>query len=278
MHVDKSYIKKTPTHPATASVAPAPITPTPAVKSKFSAKQKKMAGIIACAVLAIAVIGGTIAWLTSQDQKDNVFSFGEVKAELIEERWEKETLVEDPETNFKRNENLIPGSTVIKDPVLANVGTVPAYAFMEVQVPTVGDKEIFTYEVPEEWEEVESVPGEDEERTFIIHRYRYTKDEGILPALGDGNTLIDHPECKTTSLFKDDTITVEFSLSNNDWDTISSPEQYGTWEAEGEGQALKSITLTVPVTGYMVQSDNTSGWEQGYEEIFGKAPTSASVS
>ncbi len=87
----------------------------------------KRAFLIAICVLTLIGVsaGMTIAYMTdSTVPVENMITMGNVDIELKEEKWK--------ESNAKK---LHPLQTVPKDPTVTNIGSHPAYVFLEVQVP-----------------------------------------------------------------------------------------------------------------------------------------------
>lgn len=86
-------------------------------------KKKLVTLCAALALCATAIVGGTLAYFTDTDAKDNTFTVGNVDIELTEPNWKEE------------NAKLIPGREIPKDPTItiAN-GSERAYTFMKVQL------------------------------------------------------------------------------------------------------------------------------------------------
>lgn len=84
-------------------------------------KKKTAAIIIASAILLIAVVGGTLAWLTAAtDPVTNTFTAGDVGIKL-----------EETKTDFK----MIPGYDIAKDPkVTVTKGSEKCYVFVKIKV------------------------------------------------------------------------------------------------------------------------------------------------
>lgn len=99
----------------------------------------KVKGIILGLTLAILVavisIGGTFAYLTSKDSKQNTFTIGNVTVSLIEENWDREVAE-------NGNLNIAPGVTIPKDPKVVNTGKNPCYVRVRALIPKgkVGDQ------------------------------------------------------------------------------------------------------------------------------------------
>lgn len=90
-------------------------------------RKKLVALSMAVLMLAVAVIGGTLAYFTdTTETKTNTFTVGNVDIDLTEPEWNKE------ETH-----NLMPGTVYAKDPtvtVSSAKGSQPAWVFMEVSM------------------------------------------------------------------------------------------------------------------------------------------------
>ena len=78
--------------------------------------------ILACALAAIAAIGGTLSYFTDKTEVYNSFVFGNVEIVPDEPNWDPE----DP---------LVPNEEVPKDPQIANNGNTEAIVFIKLQVP-----------------------------------------------------------------------------------------------------------------------------------------------
>lgn len=87
---------------------------------------KKILALCLVAVLAAtAVIGGTLAYFTdNDDQATNTFTVGNVEIELTEPNWDSTGVEDAPE--------VYPGEPLAKDPTVENVGANPC--FVRVQV------------------------------------------------------------------------------------------------------------------------------------------------
>ena len=93
--------------------------------------KKKITAIFLCvALVAIAVVGASLAYFTDTKTATNTFTMGDVKIKL------DETNVNDPEGDrVASNEyNVYPGAVVTKDPIVHNVGQNAAYIRATVNV------------------------------------------------------------------------------------------------------------------------------------------------
>ena len=100
-------------------------------------RNKKKVGILSIAVLAgITIIGSSVAYFTSTDTKDNLFTVGSVRTILHEDRWDD---LADTDHNGIPDmaEDIIPNKTIPKDPTIENTGKNPAWVYLEVRVPIV---------------------------------------------------------------------------------------------------------------------------------------------
>lgn len=136
--------------------------------------KKKLVAIFLCvALVAIAVVGASLAYFTDTKSAKNTFTVGNVKIDLIESRFHREgndnsgdTDIPDP-TNIasgmtyvtdghkaftdaeikadaanysdyigKRGENMVPGRGVAKCPYVVNTGANDAYIRIRVMVPS----------------------------------------------------------------------------------------------------------------------------------------------
>ena len=99
-------------------------------------KKRIIAISLVVAMLAIAVIGGSLAYFTDTDAATNTFTVGNVDIKLIEQQKGAEGL--EP---FDQEKNLVPGtssngSAVSKIVTVENTGSNPAYVWVEMRIPT----------------------------------------------------------------------------------------------------------------------------------------------
>ena len=141
--------------------------------------KKKITAICLCvALLAIAIVGATLAYFTDTKSATNTFTVGNVKINLIESRYHRagndnagDTSVPDPTTkaagmefvpdgwtvftddeikadaaNYskyigKRGENMVPGRNVVKCPYVVNEGANDAYVRIRVMIPSAANND-----------------------------------------------------------------------------------------------------------------------------------------
>lgn len=136
---------------------------------------------VAVALAATAVVGGTLAYFTDTDQKDNVFTVGNVDITLTEPNWDEE-----------ETEDVYPGESLAKDPTVTNDGANPCFVRIKVTgLDCLGENNLITYrtnykdnELNPEWEEYEG---------YIYYKGVLAEDAVTSPAF----TQIHIPETVT---------------------------------------------------------------------------------
>ena len=88
-------------------------------------KRKLLALALGLCMVAILAVGGTLAYFTSEDSVDNVFTMGNVKIEI------EEVVDEDTE--------LAPNKKINKDVFVNNIGSKPAYVRVHIAFPAAMD-------------------------------------------------------------------------------------------------------------------------------------------
>ena len=130
-------------------------------------KKKIIALAVACALLAIAAVGGTYAYFTDHDDAENVFTVGSVDIDLIEstldrseDDYDDQEILDDSETYedylADQGKDIVPGRVIMKNPYVVNNGKSAAYVRIRVMVDAdlldvldidVTNSNDFTYEV-----------------------------------------------------------------------------------------------------------------------------------
>ena len=87
-------------------------------------KKKLVTGALLAAFGAVAVTGGTLAYFTDTDAKDNTFTVGNVDITLTEPNWDAEGSKDAPE--------VYPGEALKKDPTVTNDGANPCFVRVKV--------------------------------------------------------------------------------------------------------------------------------------------------
>ena len=114
-------------------------------------KKRTIALMLAVVMLFGAVIGGTIAWLTSQtDPVVNTFTVGDINITLVEDDSHQDA-------NSNPNDNaykMIPGNTIDKNPIVTvKANSEDCYVFVKIEESAVLDNYI-TYVVADGWTEL----------------------------------------------------------------------------------------------------------------------------
>lgn len=87
-------------------------------------KKKIVSLCLVVAMLAIAIIGGSLAYFTDEDEAVNTFTVGNVDIDLDEPAWDESA-----------KHNFMPGTTFEKDPTITVVSpSEDCWVFMEVQM------------------------------------------------------------------------------------------------------------------------------------------------
>lgn len=157
--------------------------------------KKKMLSLCLVAMLAItAVVGGTMAYFTDDDDAKNEFTVGNVSIDLTEPKWDEAGSVDAPE--------VYPGEALAKDPTVTNDGANPCFVRVSVTgLDCLQPEGMITYKT----DYVEGALGTD----WVLHTdgyYYYTK------VLAVGKT--------TDALF--DQIVIPTTLTNGDGKTVKS--------------------------------------------------------
>lgn len=98
-------------------------------------KKKLTAIALVVALLAVAVIGGTLAYFTDADSAKNTFTVGNVKIDLIEQEKTEQGLA-----NFEQDKLLVPGKSndgnaVSKIVTVKNTGKNDAWVWVDLKIP-----------------------------------------------------------------------------------------------------------------------------------------------
>lgn len=132
-----------------------------------------------CLVLALvltAVAGGTLAYFTDKDSKDNAFTVGNVSIVLNEPNWDK--------TGAAEAENVYAGEPLAKDPVVTNDGKNPCFVRIQVEnLDQFGTKGDITYRTGY----VAGALGAD----WALHTDGYFYYTKVLEAGADTSALFD---------------------------------------------------------------------------------------
>ena len=193
--------------------------------------------IAAVVLLLVFVVGGAIAYFTDTETKTNTFTIGSVDITLTEAGWD--ALTDTDEDGIPDlAEDMMPGESVTKDPLITNVSTKnPAYVFVKLEVPCTTivapatvSQELFTYTINAGWTELtvsNELPVACTSGGTATHVYYYGSN-GSLTALATSTAT-------TNPLFS--SVTLRSTLTGNEGLT-------------GEKQIV--------ITGYGIQTDGLS--------------------
>lgn len=101
-------------------------------------KKKIIAVCLIVAMAAIAVVGGTLAWFTDDEEATNTFTVGNVDITLTEPNWTSTGSQDAPE--------VYPGEPLAKDPTVTNEGANPCFVRIKVEgLDCLGNAGMITY-------------------------------------------------------------------------------------------------------------------------------------
>lgn len=87
-------------------------------------KKKMITVCLVVALMAVFAIGGSLAYFTDTEEKDNTFTVGNVDIQLTEPNWVSSGSVDAPE--------VYPGEALAKDPTVKNNGANPCFVRIQV--------------------------------------------------------------------------------------------------------------------------------------------------
>lgn len=101
-------------------------------------KKKIISLCLVLALAATAIIGGTMAYFTDDEEATNTFTVGNVDITLTEPNWEGSGSQDAPE--------VYPGEALAKDPTVTNVGANPCFVRIKVEgLDCLGNAGMITY-------------------------------------------------------------------------------------------------------------------------------------
>ena len=126
--------------------------------------------------------GQTLSYFFQNKILQDIFTFGEVKIDVAEPKWDD---LEDTNDNDipDKAENFVPSQVIDKDPTITNIGNNDAYVYFEVVVPTAdnivvadtnGNRldttdeiELWTFSVNEGWTQLSKTVNKDNTVTYV---------------------------------------------------------------------------------------------------------------
>ena len=154
--------------------------------------KKKIFAIAFAAILAVtAITGASLAYLTDEEEAENVFTVGNVDIDLTEPNWNA--------TGKEEAQDVYPGEPLAKDPTVENIGANPCFVRISVsnldQFAEKYEGAMITYRT----NYVDGALGDD----WALHTDGYFYYTKVL-AVGE----------KTDALF--DQIVIPFALENSE--------------------------------------------------------------
>lgn len=222
-------------------------------------KKKITAVAIIAVMLAIAIVGGTIAFFTDEEEVSNTMSIGKVDLILTETSTEADGIVGTAKTGEKTGydyTNIVPGSTYAKNVKLelsADTDEVDAYVFAEIVLTNYKELDaVIEAANDEESGEYASSPldGQDHAKTWLAN----------------------------CTLLKDDIVG-----GWTDGEDLHIVYNLGVWKADDEKTLFTGVTIpekldaslsriTKPfdlnVKGYAIQKENVADTQTAYNQFF----------
>lgn len=87
-------------------------------------KKKLTAIALVVCLMAVAIVGGSLAYFTDNDEATNTFTVGNVSIDLTEPKWDASGAEDAPE--------VYPGEALAKDPTVTNDGANPCFVRISV--------------------------------------------------------------------------------------------------------------------------------------------------
>lgn len=142
-------------------------------------KKKIIALALVLCLVAVAVVGGTLAYFTDEDNAENEFTVGNVDIDLTEPNWEA--------TGKEEAKDAYPGEPLAKDPTVTNTGKNPCFVRVSVSnLDQFGDAGMIIYRT----DYVDNALSS--EWTYYEGYYYYHKEgNGVLPAGATTDALFD---------------------------------------------------------------------------------------
>jgi len=205
--------------------------------------KKRKTLLAALVLLLIFAVGGAIAYFTDTDTKTNTFTIGSVDITLTEDGWD--ALADSNDNDIPDDaEDMMPGESVTKDPVVNNVSTKnPAYVFAKVEVPcttivapATTSEEIFTYTVNTGWTELSSEAVACTSGGTASHVYYYGSNDTLTTLAKAANA---QTPTSTNPVFS--TITLRSTLKGNEG--LDNQKQV---VITGYGIQTEGLTSTTP--------------------------------
>lgn len=214
-------------------------------------KKSILMAAIAVMLVAVLVVGGTLAYFTDTKSATNTFTMGNVAITL------DETDVNNPDARTTKGNtyNVYPGQTVKKDPIVHNTGKNAAYIRATVNVSN--------------WMNLVSAYYPDFKETFPNDGYKAALNL-LVGELGEGWSVVD--------VVKGDTFTIgqfdaKFILKYDGTLAAGSettPMFTQVMVPAGLDNANASTFSSVKVQAQAIQADGFGTWEAAFNAFDGK--------
>lgn len=143
-------------------------------------KKKITALCLAVAMLAVAVIGGTLAYFTDTDSAENVFTVGSIDIVLHEDN--ANGVADENYREWLKDQTIVPGVPVEKDAWVVNTGKNSAYVRVKVTVPA-NLNPVWASDLAQNWIIADTAKGTD----ATVYTLKYNR---VLPAGGNTSDFL----------------------------------------------------------------------------------------
>ena len=218
---------------------------------------KKAAPVFLFALLAIGLIGGTIAWLTRQSSIKNEFTVGDIycpahdlttrgQIDTTSSHTQDKSVCYLDEPNWNENNNkLLPGNTYAKDPYVG-IGELSEDAVVYVYVTnTMSNKVHFTINTG--WEAVEGyTTAGSASGTYHSGVFKYTA--GLTGnAEGDGDSWTTTPLFSNVTIDTDANTDNDFTAAQNQENPDITVKTFLHQAKDANGNAITAATIEAAV-------------------------------
>lgn len=230
--------------------------------------KKKVISLCLCvALLAVAVIGGTMAYFTDMDAATNTFTVGKVDIELEEPKWEG------------NDQTLMPGTTLPKDPTITvQEDSEDCYLFVRLDmtryVPLLAAfLEDNNYEV----EDLQKHSVREDFTSqyldgFVDANWTIMNEDEILTAVASGNPthlIVDLGYNVDGGVLEAEEAVTLFTAIKMPA-TVDSEEARLFW-AFADGTAKEENSpVTIGITAYAIQAENIADLDAAYTALLGE--------
>jgi predicted ribosomally synthesized peptide with SipW-like signal peptide len=221
-------------------------------------KKKILIISLVVAVLATAVIGGTLAWFTDTETATNTFTVGNVDIMLREPLWNgadfndltmpaDAAVLADTTTLYGIHDaqDIVPGEVIDKDPQVRNVGVNPCWVRLKITVPNQGG------ELPDvgQFFDFDATAWESGAWSDVDTNLDGTFDESVVYAY---LTEVLQPDSQTVAAFT--TVTIPGTLNNQDMASFGEDLKVIVVAEAIQSDELGALTCQDAFTGQNIQA------------------------